>query len=93
MRAASFVICAALSSGCVADADRVKARAADDFSCSEREIAIVERREDISEPTFEITACGHRARYTCRDRHRDVDPRKNVVPGCTLDIEYPGGAR
>jgi hypothetical protein len=78
--------------GCVSDVQRVKTRAASDFSCAEREIAIVEAREDISEPTFEITACGHRARYSCHDRHRDVDPRKNVVPGCTLDLEYPSSS-
>jgi hypothetical protein len=75
--------------GCVSDAEKVKARAASDFSCAEREIAIIEQRDDISEPTFEIDACGHRARYSCHDRHRDVDPKKSVVPGCTLDLEYP----
>lgn len=87
--AASFGVFALLSSGCVGDADQVKARAASDFSCNERDIAIVERREDIAEPTFEITACGHRARYSCHERHRSFDPRKNVVPGCALDMEYP----
>jgi len=77
-----------LASACASDAEKVKVQAASDFSCSEREIAIIEQRDDITEPTFEIEACGHRARYTCHDRHRDVDPKKSVAPGCALDLEY-----
>jgi hypothetical protein len=38
-----------------------RARAADEFHCSEEQVqAIV-----VSDPTIHVTACGHEATYTC----------------------------
>ncbi len=80
------VVASLCASACASNVELVKTRAGRDFSCPLREIALVEQREDISEPTYEIEACGHRARYSCHERRRGVNGQPG---GCMLDIEYP----
>jgi hypothetical protein len=80
----AVVLCA-----CTTNVEQVKARAGDDFACQQRDVAIIEARSDIQEPTYEIEACGHRARYTCHDRRRSVVPSQQQAAGCFLDLEYP----
>jgi hypothetical protein len=68
--------------------DEMRAVAGQDFGCPAEQIRILELRSDISEPTWEIRACGHHARYTCHvgdRRSSDPDKRRH---DCVQDLEY-----
>jgi hypothetical protein len=67
----------------------MRALVAQDYACPVGLVHVTEQRADISEPTWEVEACGHRARYTCHYRQRgssDPDRRRGV---CVRDVEYP----
>jgi len=82
----------ALSAAACSREGEMRAVAAKDFACPEDAIRILEVRDDIGEPTWEIEACGHRARYTCHvpDRRSTYPERRRGI--CEQDVEYPSRA-
>ena len=83
----ALLLLLAASTGCSRE-NEMRSLAAHDFGCPANEIQILEERADISEPTWEITACGHHARYTCHvpDRHSHDPERRAGI--CEKDLEY-----
>ena len=67
----------------------MRAVASKDLACPEDAIRVVEVRADIEEPTWEITACGHLARYTCHIRDRTSHDPERHRGICKQDVEYP----
>jgi len=82
-------VAAGLLAACTSNRETVRAKAAERFHCPERSVTIVEQRDDIGEPTYEVDACDHLARYTCHDRRRSVVESERQAGGCSLDLEYP----
>jgi hypothetical protein len=50
--------------GCHHAAEDVVVRGSNEFSCAPANVRAVPRPE-LSEATYDVTACGHVARYTC----------------------------
>ena len=53
-----------LSSSCVTSASLARTRASREFKCPEEQV-VLHGRSDLSEGTYDVEACGRRARYTC----------------------------
>jgi hypothetical protein len=67
------VVCAG-SSGCGAFVmDAVLRRASNEFACPSQRIEVI-RRTDLTSGTYDLDACGSRARYTCIAQGDDYPP-------------------
>jgi hypothetical protein len=53
-----------LLSSCVTSASLARTRASHEFKCPEEQV-VLRGRSDLSEGTYDVEACGRRARYTC----------------------------
>jgi hypothetical protein len=56
-----------LLSSCVTPASLARTRASNEFKCPKEQVLLQERPE-LSDGTFDVQACGQRARYTCTSR-------------------------
>jgi hypothetical protein len=77
----------ALIAGCVTSEGLARTRAANEFHCPEDQIVLTPQ-ESLSDGTYDVNACGHRARYTClvaQSAHgcmREPDPpERPLTPG------------
>jgi hypothetical protein len=64
-------------SGCYGVEDSAKIRAANEFGCPPEQVVLVPR-QDLSEDTVDVYACGYRARYTCPSKRNQSVPRTCV---------------
>lgn len=55
---------AMMSGGCAFGLDAVVQRASNEFACPREQVEVIERN-DIGQGTYDLDACGSRARYTC----------------------------
>jgi hypothetical protein len=69
VRPVVVALVAALASGCYDAAEVARDRARNEFHCPPERV-VLSPREDLSPYTFDIDACGQRARYTCPRPHR-----------------------
>jgi hypothetical protein len=58
-----------LSSSCVTLASLARLRASHEFKCPQDQVVLHERSE-LSVGTYDVEACGHRARYTCSSAYK-----------------------
>jgi hypothetical protein len=58
-----------LSSSCITLGSLARRRASNEFKCPEEQVVLHERPE-LSIGTYDVEACGHRARYTCSSAYK-----------------------
>jgi hypothetical protein len=66
-----------VTAGCYGVEDSAKIRAANEFRCPPDQVVLVPR-QDLSEDTVDVYACGYRARYTCPPRRNQSVPRSCI---------------
>jgi hypothetical protein len=66
-----------IASGCYGVEDSARIRAANEFRCPPEQVVLVPR-QDLSEDTVDVYACGYRARYTCPSKRNQSVPRTCV---------------
>jgi len=64
MQLCSLLFLSLLASSCVTSASLARTRASREFKCPEKQV-VLHWRSDLSEGTYDVEACGRRARYTC----------------------------
>lgn len=95
-----FVAAAVLASGCATEFDVVTQRASNEFTCPRERVEVI-ARNDIQPGTYDLDACGVRARYTCAggvDKYepercvREPDPSSwNPDPALLASLPRPPG--
>lgn len=86
------ILAAALAVGCHHASEDVVVRASHEFACPPADVRAVPRPE-LSDATYDVTACGHLARYTCTrsvgyplNCVREPDPQ---APPGNVEVERP----
>ena len=70
-----------LLSSCVMPSSLARTRASHEFKCPEEQVVLHER-SDLSQGTYDVEACGRRARYTCTvTRYQNVCVREPIDEG------------
>jgi len=64
----SLVLLFLLSSSCVTLESLARTRASHEFKCPEQQV-VLNSRPELSDGTYDVEACGQRARYTCSAYH------------------------
>src|SRR5687768_8645723 len=58
-----------LSSSCITLPSLARRRASNEFRCPQEQV-VLRDRSDLSVGTYDVEACGHRARYTCSSAYK-----------------------
>ena len=68
---AAAILIPLILTSCAVTEGAARTRAANEFHCPEEQVVLAPR-EDLSHDTFDVSACGKRARYTCTRRGRSL---------------------